>query len=66
MHYSLIWISDARQIEHRVAQTPAAVLKIIRKEHLAKRKGVRIITPNAKLTDPPTFRKEQKHVQKND
>lgn len=59
MEFSLIWISDARTIEHRRATTTVGVLKIIKKEGLIDREGVRIITPDAKLMTPKEFRKQK-------
>lgn len=56
MEYSIIWISDKRRVEHRVADSPSDVVRVLKKEKLRDRKGVRIISPYAELFSPKDFR----------
>lgn len=65
MDYSIIWISDKRKIEHRVADSPGDVIRVLKKEKLRARKGVRIISPYAELLSPKDFRKGGKMCTKN-
>ena len=65
MEYSIIWISDKRRVEHRVEDSPTDVVRVLKKEKLRGRKGVRIISPYAELLSPKDFRKGGKMCTKN-